>query len=44
MATLALATFSVSNLNLISISGQAKGSEIDNNLGMMKSSIDGKQY
>ncbi len=30
--------------NLISISAQAKGSEIDNNLGMKKSSIDGKQY
>ncbi len=44
MATGALATFSVSNLNLISISTQAKGSEINNNLGMKRSSIDGKQY
>ncbi len=44
MATVALAAFSMSNLNLISISVQAKGSEIDNNLGMKKSSIDGKQY
>jgi hypothetical protein len=44
MATVALATFSVSNSNLISISTQAKGLEIDNNLGMNKSSIDGKQY
>ncbi len=44
MTTVTLAAFSVSNLNLISISAQAKGSEIDNNLGMKKSSIDGKQY
>ncbi len=44
MATVALATFFVSNLNLISISTRAKGLEIDNNLGMKKSSIDGKQY
>jgi hypothetical protein len=44
MATLALVAFFVSNLNLISISLQAKGLEIDNNLGMKKSSIDGKQY
>ena len=43
MATVALAAFSVSNLNLISISVKAKGSEINNNLGMKKSSIDGKQ-
>ncbi len=44
MAMVALATFSVSNSNLISISAQAKGLKIDNNLGMKKSSIDGKQY
>ncbi len=44
MATAALAAFSVSILNLISISAQAKGSKIDNNLGMKKSIIDGKQY
>ena len=44
MAAVALAAFSVSKLKLISISVQVKGSEIDNNLGMMKSSIDGKQY
>jgi hypothetical protein len=44
MATVALAAFFVSNLNLISISMQAKGSDIDNNLGIKKSSIDGKQY
>ncbi len=44
MATVALVAFSVSNLKLISISTQAKGLEIDNNLGMKKSSIDGKQY
>jgi hypothetical protein len=44
MAMMALAAFSVSNSNLISISVQAKGSEIVNNLGMKKSSIDGKQY
>jgi hypothetical protein len=31
-------------LNLLSISVQAKGSEMDNNLGMKKTSIDGKQY
>ncbi len=43
-ATEAFATFSVSNLNLISISAQAEGLEIDKNLGMKKSSIDGKQY
>jgi hypothetical protein len=40
----ALAAFSVSNSNLISISAQAKGSKIDNNPGMMKSSNDGKQH
>jgi hypothetical protein len=44
MATVALVAFSVSYSNLISISVQAKGSEINNNLGMKKSSIDGKQY
>ncbi len=44
MAAVALAAFSVSNLNLISISVQAKVSEINNNLCMKKSSIDGKQY
>jgi hypothetical protein len=44
MAIVALAAFSEFNLNLISISAQAKGSEIDNNLGMKKSSIAGKQY
>jgi hypothetical protein len=44
MAMVALADFSVSNLNLISISAQAKGLEVNNNLGMKKSSIDGKQY
>jgi hypothetical protein len=43
MAMVALTAFSVSNLNLISISTQAKGSENDNNLVMKKSSIDGKQ-
>ncbi len=41
MAMVALVAFSVSNLNLISISAQAKASEIDNNLGMKKNSIDG---
>ncbi len=44
MAMVGLATFFVSNSNLISISAQAKGSEINDNLGMKKSSIDGKQY
>jgi hypothetical protein len=44
MATMALATFSVSNLNSISISAQAKGSKIDNSLCIKKSSIDEKQY
>jgi hypothetical protein len=44
MATVALTTFFVSNSNLISISGQAKGLEINNNLGMKKRGIDGKQY
>jgi hypothetical protein len=44
MATVALAAYSVSNSNLISVSAQAKGSEINNNLGMKKSSIDDKQY
>jgi hypothetical protein len=44
MATVALSAFSVSNSNLISISAQAEGSEIDNNLSMKKSSIDGKPY
>jgi hypothetical protein len=44
MATVALAGFSVSNSNLISISTQTKGAEINDNLGMKKSSIDGKQY
>ena len=44
MAMVTLAAFPVSNSNLISISAQAKGLEIDNNLGMKKSSIDGKQY
>ncbi len=44
MAMVALADFSVSSLNLISISMQVKGSEIDKNLGMKKSSIDDKQY
>ncbi len=44
MATVALAAFSVSNLNLIFISAQAKESKIDNNLGMEKSSDDGKHY
>jgi hypothetical protein len=44
IATVALAAFSVSDLNLIPISVQAKGLEIDNNLGMKKSTIDGKQY
>jgi hypothetical protein len=44
MATAALAAFFMSNSNLISISAQAEGSKIDDNLGMKKSSIDGKQY
>ncbi len=44
MAMVTLAAFPVSNSNLISISAQAKGLEIDNNLGMKKSSIDSKQY
>ena len=44
MATVALAAFSMSNLYLVSISAQPKGSEINGNLGMKKSSIDGKQY
>ncbi len=44
MAMVALAAFSVSNSNLISIFVQAEGLEIDNNLGMKKSSIDGIQY
>ncbi len=44
IATVALAAFSASNSNLTSISPQAKGLEIDDNLGMKKSSIDGKQY
>jgi hypothetical protein len=44
MAAVALAAFSVSNLNLISIPVQVKGLEINNNLGMKKSIIDGKQY
>jgi hypothetical protein len=44
MAMVALAVISVSNSNLISISAQAKGLEIDDNLGIKKSSIDGKQY
>ncbi len=44
MAMVDLATFFVSNLNLISISVSAKGLENNNNLGMKKSSIDGKQY
>ncbi len=44
MATVALAAFSVSKLNLIFISAQVKGLIINNNLGMKKSSIDGKQY
>ncbi len=44
MATVALAAFSMSDLNLISFSAQAKGLEIDNDLGMKKSSIDSKQY
>ncbi len=44
MATVSLAAFSVSKSNLMSISALAKWSEINNNLGMKKSSIDGKQY
>ncbi len=40
----ALVAFSMSNSNLISVSAQVNGSEIDNNLGMKKSSVDGKQY
>jgi hypothetical protein len=44
MATVALDAFSMSNSNLISISMQVEGSKIDDNLGMKKSSIDGKQY
>jgi hypothetical protein len=44
MAMVAVATFSVSNSNLISISAQAKRVKSDNNLGMKKSSIDDKQY
>jgi hypothetical protein len=40
----ALAAFSMSNSNLISISALANGSKIDIYLGMKKSSIDGKQY
>jgi hypothetical protein len=44
MAMVALAAFSMSNSNLISVSTQEKGSEIDNNLGMKKSRIDDKQY
>jgi hypothetical protein len=44
MATVALDAFFMSDSNLISISAQAKGSEVNNNLGMKKSSIDGKQY
>jgi hypothetical protein len=44
MATVALAAFFMSSSNLISISAQAKGLEINNNLGMKKSSTDRKQY
>jgi hypothetical protein len=44
MAMVALAALSMSNSNLISISAQTKGLEIDNNLGMKKSSIDVEQY
>jgi hypothetical protein len=44
MSRVALAAFSVSNSNLISIFAQVKGLEIGNNLSMKKSSIDGKQY
>ncbi len=43
LATEALAPFSMSNSNLISISVQVEGLEIGDNLGMKKSSIDGKQ-
>jgi hypothetical protein len=44
MATVALTAFSMSNLNLISVSMQAKGLEIDIYLSMKKSSMYGKQY
>ncbi len=44
MATVALAAFSMSILNLIFISVWAKGLEIEYNQGMKKSSIYGKQY
>jgi hypothetical protein len=44
MAMVALAAFSVSNLNLTSFPDKQKGSEFDYNLGMKKSSIDGKRY
>jgi hypothetical protein len=43
MATVALAAFSMSDSNFI-FPREQKGSDIDNNLGMKKSSIDGKQY
>ncbi len=44
MVAMAVATFSVSNLNLISISARANRVKNNKNLGMKKSSIDDKQY
>jgi hypothetical protein len=45
IATVALAALSVSSSNLISIAESGtQGRDRPNNLGMKKSSIDGKQY